>query len=544
MKSNKDREWNYEYDADKESCTYTHYTLDKTVEDALILSSGEDFNIYGEERISTESEEERLTYIGSLNQSVMQNVKDDLKAEEPKQTVTSLEYDDNGNTVDIQKGFGYNGERLDETGNIYLRARYYNPRIGQFVQIDSNRGTQEQIDTQQRYTYCANNQYKYVDPNGNFFGFIKSAINTVVKTAKKVVTTIVNVGKKIVNVVVDAAKNVINSITHKTKTSETIKKNVPKVVDKTENGNGKNITSHTNKASNSKAKALEPESCPFKDFLSKHGQGILDAIQFVIDFAGMLLPPGASSVLDIANALIYLLRDKPIDFIVSVASVVIVAVGGYIFKTLKATGKFDKVIEGIVKIKSNAKQLITNGLTKANNFIQGITIPFTGWIKDAFGSIISKAKGFVVDVFNKYAPKHITPEGITVQYTQIKNEVVDKVTEKIPTFSSEKAIKEYWKSLADQLRKQGLDVMGWNRGSFQDVYDSVACHYTKHAKEVGATSVQQYLRKANEFKRNLKRASKHKVSGYVQDVTRYSKNGFYIDLDSNKSIISYGRTGK
>ena len=80
-------------------------------------------------------------------------------------------------------------------------------------------------------------------------------------------------------------------------------------------------------------------------------------------------------------------------------------IGGYVFKTLKAAGKFDKVIEGIVKIKSNAKQLITNGLTRANNFIQGISIPFTGWIKDAFGSIISKAKGFVTDVFQKYGPK-------------------------------------------------------------------------------------------------------------------------------------------
>lgn len=167
---------------------------------------------------------------------------------------------------------------------------------------------------------------------------------------------------------------------------------------------GKNGKTTSNKASNSKVKAPEPESCPFKDFLEKHGSGILDAIQFIIDFAGMLLPPGASNVLDIANALIYLVRNKPIDFIVSVASVVIVAVGGYVFKTLKA-GKFDKLIEGIVKIKSNVKQLITNGLTRANNFIQGISIPFIGWVKDAFGGIISKAKGFVADVFQKYGPK-------------------------------------------------------------------------------------------------------------------------------------------
>ncbi|MFR7592408.1 MAG: RHS repeat-associated core domain-containing protein [Longibaculum sp.] len=73
-------------------------------------------------------------------------------------------------------GHGYNGRRLYETGNIYLRARYSNPRIGQFVQIDSNRGTQEQINTQQRYTYCANNQYKYVTINGSFFLLIAGLV--------------------------------------------------------------------------------------------------------------------------------------------------------------------------------------------------------------------------------------------------------------------------------------------------------------------------------------------------------------------------------
>lgn len=98
----------------------------------------------------------------------MQTVKDDLKKENSKQTLSSLEYDDAGNTLDIKSGFGYNGEKLDETGNIYLRARYYNPRIGQFVQFDSNRGNQQEVTSQQRYTYVANNQYKYGDRNGNF----------------------------------------------------------------------------------------------------------------------------------------------------------------------------------------------------------------------------------------------------------------------------------------------------------------------------------------------------------------------------------------
>ena len=74
--------------------------------------------------------------------------------------------------VDITQGFAYNGEKLDESGNIYLRARYYNPRIGQFVQINSYRGEQNNSVTQQRYTYCANNQYIFVDPSGHFIGIL------------------------------------------------------------------------------------------------------------------------------------------------------------------------------------------------------------------------------------------------------------------------------------------------------------------------------------------------------------------------------------
>ena len=156
----------------KEDCEYITYTLDKSVENALILSDGENFNIYGEERISSESEEERLTYISGLNQSVFSTVSRNLTKEDAKDEMSQVSYDDAGNTVDITQGFAYNGEKLDESGNIYLRARYYNPRIGQFVQIDSYRGEQNNSATQQRYTYCANNQYKYVDPSGHFLGIL------------------------------------------------------------------------------------------------------------------------------------------------------------------------------------------------------------------------------------------------------------------------------------------------------------------------------------------------------------------------------------
>nr|THJ77216.1 RHS repeat-associated core domain-containing protein [Acetivibrio thermocellus] len=59
--------------------------------------------------------------------------------------------------------FWYHYKVLDPvTGQYYLRARYYNPSIGRFMQEDTFRG-----DGLNLYTYVANNPLKYVDPTGH-----------------------------------------------------------------------------------------------------------------------------------------------------------------------------------------------------------------------------------------------------------------------------------------------------------------------------------------------------------------------------------------
>ena len=56
----------------------------------------------------------------------------------------------------------YNGQQCDqETGQYYLRARYYNPVVGRFLQEDIYRG-----DGLNLYAYCANNPVMYYDPSG------------------------------------------------------------------------------------------------------------------------------------------------------------------------------------------------------------------------------------------------------------------------------------------------------------------------------------------------------------------------------------------
>ncbi len=84
-------------------------------------------------------------------------------------------------------------------------------------------------------------------------------------------------------------------------------------------------------------------------------------------------------------------------------------------------------------------------------------------------------------------------------------------------------------------------VGAWEKGSFTTVAASLRYHNEEHAAEVGAKNVWQYMRKAEGFKRNLKGATKSSVEGATPGVTRYTKNGKYIDLDSGGKIVSFGK---
>lgn len=65
------------------------------------------------------------------------------------------------------KHYGYTGEETDdETGLIYLRARYYDPGLGRFISADPFWGRLEEPASQNRYVYVQNNPLLYTDPSG------------------------------------------------------------------------------------------------------------------------------------------------------------------------------------------------------------------------------------------------------------------------------------------------------------------------------------------------------------------------------------------
>jgi RHS repeat-associated protein len=83
-------------------------------------------------------------------------------------TVSDVKYQDFGRTLDIKDGPSYTGEDKQDSGLLYLRARFYHPGLGQFVSLDTYKGEKENILSQNRYVYTLNNPYKYTDPSGHY----------------------------------------------------------------------------------------------------------------------------------------------------------------------------------------------------------------------------------------------------------------------------------------------------------------------------------------------------------------------------------------
>ncbi len=65
--------------------------------------------------------------------------------------------------------YTFTGHEFDsETGLIYMKARYYNPTTGQFLQMDNLIGNPYNSQDLNKYSYARNNPYKYIDPNGEW----------------------------------------------------------------------------------------------------------------------------------------------------------------------------------------------------------------------------------------------------------------------------------------------------------------------------------------------------------------------------------------
>ncbi|PYE30040.1 RHS repeat-associated protein [Idiomarina fontislapidosi] len=77
---------------------------------------------------------------------------------------------------------GYTGHVGDNTGLVYMQARYYDPVIGRFYSNDpvgaiAHLGTANGIHGFNRYAYANNNPFKFVDPDGRSSVDLESLFN-------------------------------------------------------------------------------------------------------------------------------------------------------------------------------------------------------------------------------------------------------------------------------------------------------------------------------------------------------------------------------
>jgi RHS repeat-associated protein len=68
---------------------------------------------------------------------------------------------------DVPTDKKFTGQRLDDTGLYYYRARYYDPLIGRFISPDTIVSRPNDPQSLKRYSYTLNNPLKYTDPSGH-----------------------------------------------------------------------------------------------------------------------------------------------------------------------------------------------------------------------------------------------------------------------------------------------------------------------------------------------------------------------------------------
>ena len=92
----------------------------------------------------------------------------------------------------------------------------------------------------------------------------------------------------------------------------------------------------------------------------------------------------------------------------------------------------------------------------------------------------------------------------------------------------------------DKLKISNESKEKWSKGSFDSVEDSLKYHFKEHGEEVGATNIDQYVRKAEGFSQNLRGAHKSYPPNGTPGAVRYTKNGKYIIIGPNGKILSFG----
>lgn len=371
--------------------TFTNFKLDKTKENTEVLESGNERYLYGEkERISRQiGDLSPVYYIQNNMKTVYAEIWDGL--------FRILSYDAFGKTADQSGGgYGHHGEHHDASGLIYLRARYYLPDIGQFIQIDSDKGDSKSIESQNLYNYVRNNPIKNKDPTGHRMEVMEFAGPKNPKPSVKKTSN--------VYVPIDENGNLINFNSFEKPYAYTHPNSKDLIVTETK---------ETKKVQEIQVEKVEV--CPITDILTEYGSGILDAIQFVLDFAGIFGGNAFGTACDILNCLISYVRNDITEFIIGIIGVTLPFVAAGTIRKIAKTEGYEKVIKYVVSQVDDAGKTISGAIRNAGNKVsQAKWIP--NKIKNFVDQISKGSADFVEKVFFRIQGKWAQVDEITVTF--------------------------------------------------------------------------------------------------------------------------------
>jgi len=162
----------------------TSYTLDLVAGLTQVLEDGMETYLYGNGRIA-QYDSEAQYFLGDALGSVRQMVN------AAGQVNLAKGYQPYGSTQssagEAVTSYGFTGEWADNTGMIYLRARYYAPQTGRFTTRDTWGGIFSQPMSYNRWLYAYANPIVYSDPSGRsaslcipLIGCVDTAKNAVI----------------------------------------------------------------------------------------------------------------------------------------------------------------------------------------------------------------------------------------------------------------------------------------------------------------------------------------------------------------------------
>lgn len=442
--------------------------------------------------------------------------------------VNTYLYDEWGNIVNqkqkIKNPFKYAGEEYDEeTGLYYLKSRYYDPTMGRFISKDTFEGTLTNPMTLNGYTYAYNNPIKYIDPTGHvgtlqwgymLKGILQSlgdSIWELLKTPssmKDLVGGFASGELSIKDLASSIASSAIGPFEYLAKNTQKVFYGNPSNAEVKEYGrqlgNVLQLVMGSSAAIKIVSKAIPKLAKAIKAFNG-------DCNCFV---AGTKVQTDEG--------------EKPIEEI-EVGDKVLAKsdeTGEVAYK--EVVGLFQKQAAEIFKVHIGDE--IIEATAEHPFWLEG-----KGWteVKDLkVGDLLVKSDGatLAIDKIEK------EPRQANVYNFEVKD-FNSYFVSNLGIWVHNCAVKKNPFDLSD------VSLSKWNKGSFDDVEGSAIYHFKEHGTEVGAEDLAQYIRKAEDFARTAKKGStKSPVYGKVEGTTRYKKNGKYVDIAPDGTIVSFGKS--